>query len=65
MVCIKRTISPAQPPFNLRFWLFLVLKILQVSNDGVFTEIDNLRPTGKMNLSYSTVDVQWHPTDRM
>ncbi|ELR18207.1 WD domain, Gbeta repeat-containing protein [Acanthamoeba castellanii str. Neff] len=30
----------------------------------VFTEVESLRPTEKkLNLSYSAVDVQWHPTE--
>lgn len=44
-----------------------VLKIYDVrphDTNQVFTEVESLRPTEKkLNLSYSAVDVQWHPTE--
>jgi hypothetical protein len=45
----------------------VVLKIYDVrphDTNQVFTEVESLRPTEKkLNLSYSAVDVQWHPTE--
>jgi hypothetical protein len=47
--------------------LLAVLKIYDVrphDTHQVFTEVESLRPTEKKtNLSYSAVDVQWHPTE--
>ncbi len=44
-----------------------MLKILEVQPPGegaiIFKEVENLRPSAKMNLSYSTVDVQWSPNE--
>lgn len=59
---------PAHSPFlPVRLFTLVVLKIYDVrphDTNQVFTEVESLRPTEKkLNLSYSAVDVQWHPTE--